>query len=189
MLATEPIVMFLSLWVAFNFATVYCFFVAFPVVFTEVYSLSIEQGGLTFISILIGSILGGVLSITCDTLIYKNHYQRSKTDASFVMTPEKRLYGAMIGSVLSPVGFFWFAWTTKENIHWMCPMVTSVFIACGNVLVFISVTLYLIETYLALLSASALARMGFSDTSLGRSFHFSCFRCMNAYTLAGPRVS
>jgi hypothetical protein len=56
MLFTEPIVIFLSIWVAFNFATVYCFFVAFPLVFTEVYGFSAEQDGLTFVSIVVGSV-------------------------------------------------------------------------------------------------------------------------------------
>jgi hypothetical protein len=48
MLFVEPIVAALSIYVAFNFATVYSFFVAFPFVFAEVYNFTPEQSGLTF---------------------------------------------------------------------------------------------------------------------------------------------
>jgi hypothetical protein len=105
MLFTEPIVMFFSLWVAFNFATVYSFFVAFPLVFTEVYGFSAEQGGLTFISLVVGSCLGALLNIGCDIMIYQKHLKRSMSDDHVVMTPEMRFYAAMIGSIISPIGF------------------------------------------------------------------------------------
>lgn len=170
MLVSEPIVMFLSIWVAFNFATVYCFFVAFPPVFAKVYGFTAEQGGLTFISIIIGSCLGALLSVGCDMFFYQKLLRRSESDGHFVMTPEMRLYSAMIGSILSPVGLFWFAWTAEEDIHWICPMIANVFIACGNVAIFISVALYLIETYQALLSASALAANGILRYIVGAVF-------------------
>jgi hypothetical protein len=86
------------------------------------------------------------------------------------MTPEMRLYGAMIGSILSPIGLFWFAWTAKADIHWVSPMFANLLIACGNVAIFVSAALYLVETYQALLSASALAANGILRYIVGAVF-------------------
>lgn len=49
-------------------------------------------------------------------------------------------------------------------------MVASAFVACGNVAVFVPVVLYLVETYLALLSASALAANGILRYIIGAVF-------------------
>jgi len=71
-------------------------------------------------------------------------------------TPEGRLDPAMIGGVLLPAGLFWFAWTTYQSIHWAVCIVGSSLFGFGQVLLFISLINYIIDSY-TVFAASALA--------------------------------
>jgi glucose uptake protein GlcU len=70
--------------------------------------------------------------------------------------PEARLQPAMIGGVLLPVGLFIFAWTTFTYIHWIVSIIGSAFFGIGQVLLFISLINYVIDSY-TVFAASALA--------------------------------
>ena len=61
MLLTEPIVMFLSLYVGFDFAVLYAFFAALPLVFAETYDFAPHQTGLVFLALGLGSVDVGYL--------------------------------------------------------------------------------------------------------------------------------
>ena len=56
-----------------------------------------------------------------------------------VMLPNVKLirdlevYGALIASI----GLFWFAFTTKQDVHWMSPIAASVPFAWGNLMIFV----------------------------------------------------
>ncbi|KAG6004772.1 Efflux pump fub11, partial [Claviceps maximensis] len=73
-----------------------------------------------------------------------------------------RLPPALLGAVLLPVGLFWFAWTNGIDVHWAVPIVGSGVFASGLVLVFLSLTNYLIDSYViyaaSVLAASAVLR-------------------------------
>jgi hypothetical protein len=61
--------------------------------------------------------------------------------------PENRLYGAMIGSGILPTGLFWFAWTARRDIHWICPVIAQAITIPGSLLIYISASLYMMDTY------------------------------------------
>jgi hypothetical protein len=67
-----------------------------------------------------------------------------------------RLEPALYGAIMLPVSLFWFAWTTYPSIHWAVGLVGTVFFGLGNVLVFIALTNYIIDTY-SLFAATAAA--------------------------------
>ena len=171
MLFTEPIVGFFSLYVAFNFAVLFCFFAAFPFVFESVYHFDVGETGLTFLALGIGCVLAVATIVIID-----RHFYREKMRISFqegrggVVAPEHRLYPAMLGSITLPVGLFWFAWTSRRDIHWISPVLAAIPFAYGNLLVFISCALYLIDTYAAHNGASALAANGLLRYLLGAAF-------------------
>lgn len=50
---------------------------------------------------------------------------------------------------------FWFAWTARPSIHWICPVIAEAFFSCGNLLVFTCSSLYLTDCYGAMYGASA----------------------------------
>lgn len=71
MLFTEPIIGLLSLYVGFNFALTYSFFVAFQYVFSTVYRFDLGSVGLTFLGLGIGCILACFAIIWHSEYIYK----------------------------------------------------------------------------------------------------------------------
>lgn len=144
MLLTDPIVILYSAYTAFNFAVIFCFFAAFPIVFIGMYRFSIWQSGLVFVGISAGCVVAVIIAITVDSVTYVRKIKDTKGSVS-QLPPEVRLYCAMIGSVLLPVGLFWFAWTSRADVHWMVPAVATVFFAAGNLLVFVGLDFRRVE--------------------------------------------
>jgi MFS family permease len=171
MLLTEPIVAFLSIYTAFNFSVLFGFFDAFPFVFEGVYHFNTGESGLSFLGIGIGVIISTGIFILMDRLIYrKKTMERRKSGDMTQLPPEERLYPAMLGSMLLPISLFWFAWTARSDIHWISPIIATIPFGIGNMLVFCSTVLYLIDTYGPLLGASAAAANGVLRYLLGAVF-------------------
>jgi hypothetical protein len=171
MLATEPIVAYFSMYTAFNFAVLFSFFTAFPIVFEGVYKFNIGEGGLTFLGIGLGCCMATGIFILMDRLTYRKKTLAARAKGDFAhLPPEQRLHSAMLGSFLLPIGLFWFAWTAREDVHWIVPILATVPFAIGNTLVFCSCVLYLIDTYGSLAGASAAAANGMLRYVLGAVF-------------------
>lgn len=137
MLLTEPIVGFLSFYVAFNFAVLYTFFAAFPYVFESVYHFNLEDSGLVFLGIGIGCILAVATCYVSDRYMYQPRVRQSYAEGKKgIVAPEYRLYPAMMGSFGLPIALFWFAWTAKSDVSWASPAVAGVPFAWGNLCIF-----------------------------------------------------
>ena len=171
MLVTEPIVACFSTYTAFNFSVLFGFFDAFPIVFQGVYGFDTGFSGLTFLGIGLGCCIATGIFIIMDRLTYrkKTLLARATGDMS-PLPPEQRLHSAMLGSFLLPISLFWFAWTAREDIHWIVPLIATVPFGVGNLLVFCSCVLYLIDTYGSLAGASAAAANGMMRYVLGAVF-------------------
>ena len=141
MLFTEPIVGFFSLYIAFNFSVLFCFFAAFPLVFQEVYGFGRGPAGLVWLSILVGCMLGVMTIIAIDKLVYRKYYVRALGNVQKeIVAPEYRLYSAMLGSLGLPIGLFWFGWSARKDVHWISPVLAGTPFAWGNLCVFVSYT-------------------------------------------------
>ncbi|OXV06889.1 hypothetical protein Egran_05344 [Elaphomyces granulatus] len=150
MLFTEPIVALYSIYTAFNFAVLFIFFEAFPIVFMGVYGFSLGECGLSFMGITVGCLLSVAVSNIVDRLThFKKLQQKIAAGGEASLPPEQRLHNAMIGSLLLPIGLFWFAWTARHDN---------------------SSALYLVEVYGPLNGASAIAANGLLRYALGGSF-------------------
>jgi MFS family permease len=142
MLITEPIVGLYSLYTAFNFAVLFSFFAAFPGIFQGTYGFSISMTGLTFFAIAVGCFIGAALFTVIDRVTYSKRVIQSRASGDNGMVgPEHRLYGAMLGSLLLPIGLFWFAWSSRADTHWISPVIATVPFACGNLLVFVCLSI------------------------------------------------
>jgi hypothetical protein len=162
MLFTEPIVSFICLYVACEFATLFTFFAAIPLIFQGVYHMSLEVSGLIFIAIVVGCLFGALTVLLCNIFFYLP--QAAKYPGQQI-APEHRLYPALIGSFGLPIGLFWFGWTARADISWASPTLALIVFAWGNLCVFVSTTQYLVDTYHGLtvasaMSANSLARYG-----------------------------
>ena len=171
MLFVEPIVFFMSLYTGFNFSVLFCFFDAFPLVFQGVYGFDTGLGGLTFLGIGLGCCISVATTILVNRTWYHAEYMKSHGEGRLgVVAPEHRLYVAMMGSFGLPIGLFWFAWTARANIHWICPILATVPFAWGNLCVFTAAALYLVDVYGPLNGASALAANGLVRYISGAAF-------------------
>ncbi|KAK1058821.1 hypothetical protein LTR74_013136 [Friedmanniomyces endolithicus] len=167
MLATEPIVMFFSLYNAFTFSVLFAFFAAYPYTFETVYGFNTWQYGLTFLGIGLGVILAVLTNIVIDRLIYTKKTTQALKEGRHMAAPEHRLYCAMVGSVGIPIGLFWFAWSARADVHWISPVLAGIPFAWGNLCVFMSAAMYLIDVYGSLNGASAMAANGLARYGLG----------------------
>ncbi|RAQ46311.1 hypothetical protein AFGD_000257 [Aspergillus flavus] len=141
LLFTEPIVLFMSLYVAIIYGTLYMMFAAFPIVFQTHRGWSLGIGGLAFLGIAIGVMLG-----VCYSIWYARRCAKFSDRTGGNLSPEARLPPAILGSILLPTGLFWFAWTNSTSIHWVVSIIGSGFFGCGQVLVFLSAMNYLIDS-------------------------------------------
>jgi MFS transporter, DHA1 family, multidrug resistance protein len=176
MLMTEPIVGFVCLYASFQFALLYTFVVASPYVFMTVYGFSLPEQGLSFLGFLMGVLLSPIPTFALDRYVYNAKFVAFKEATKSIGTraiefpPEHRLYGAMIGSGILPTGLFWFAWTARHGIHWICPIIAQAVTILGSLLVYISANLYMMDTYGPLYGASATGASSLSRYTLSAAF-------------------
>lgn len=164
MLVLEPIVTFICLYVALGFGTLFSFFAAVPYTFTSVYRFDVEQCGLVFLSVVIGCFLGLITIMLCDKLIYQKKVSQFPPNK---VPPEHRLYAAMVGSLVLPIGLFWFGWSAHVGVSRASPAAAISFFAWGNISIFITTFQYKTDTYTgnviaSAASANSLARYGFA---------------------------
>lgn len=110
-----------------------------------------QIASLSFLSLLIG-----ILTSCCAVWIYSTRYYSKRLRARGKLFPEDRLPPVMLGSILLPIGLFWFAWTSSPSITWIPQMIAGFFIGSGIMLIFTNGIVYLVDIYLQA-SASALA--------------------------------
>jgi MFS family permease len=186
MLFTEPIPGLFSLYVAFQFAVQYTFFAAFPFIFEESYGFDLGQIGLTFLGLGVGVIPGFIILIVFTMKFYKPWVIELKTThikkvraahaageevptSTGVPPPEWRLILAIPASILMPIALFLFGWTVG-NTHWIVPVIAEGIYDMGQLLIFMSATLYVTDCYGPLYGASAMAANTLLRYSMGAAF-------------------
>lgn len=104
MLAFEPVVQAFSLWLGFLWGLVFLLLESVPVVFAQYTSFKTSSQSLAFVSLFIGALIGFVATIHQEHL-YKKDFRAAAAQGQRVK-PESRLYHAMVGGALIPVGMF-----------------------------------------------------------------------------------
>lgn len=163
LLFREPIVLVASLYMAIIYGTVYMFIGAMPIVYNEDRGWSEGIGGLSFMGIAAGIIIGLVYAI------YDNHHRYVKLFLSGTATAESRLPPAIVGAIALPVGMFAFAWTNYPTIHWSVSIILSTPFGFGCVLVILPLVNYLIDSY-TIYAASVLAAAAIFRCVVGAVF-------------------
>jgi MFS family permease len=106
MLFTEPIVFSTSLACAIIQAILFCWYIAYPVIFARVYGFSEKEQGLAFLPIMVGNLLAVLVIGILDKIKYQKARQFATATGGKV-EPELRLYAAFVGSIGAPVSIFW----------------------------------------------------------------------------------
>ncbi|KAH8816576.1 putative polyamine transporter 4 [Xylogone sp. PMI_703] len=169
MLTLEPLVACISIYTGFAFAMIFSFLGSYNYVFLSVYNFDSKQIGLTFIGIMIGYFFAIATFGFFDKRIYAKEAAKAAAQGR-KPAPEHRLYAAMVGSVLLPIGLFWFAWSPNKSTHWIVPTLAGIPFGWGCLAIVLSATIYLVDVYQAENSASAIAANGILRYGLGAAF-------------------
>ncbi len=142
MLAQEPILLLITLYMAFIYGILYLFFEAYPVSFQEERGWNLGVGALPFLGITIGVIFGaGFVSY-----ITKTRFARKMKQHGHVV-PEERLPPMIVGAFMLPAGLFWFAWTSSPHITWVPQVLAGIPIGMGIFMIFMQGLNYIIDCY------------------------------------------
>ncbi|KAK3643958.1 MFS siderochrome iron transporter 1 [Elasticomyces elasticus] len=164
LLFREPIVLLLSIYMAIIYGTLYMLLNAFPIVYQQGRGWSPGLGGLAFLGIAIGSFVAILFA-----LWENKRYGRMSDYHQGFAPPETRLPCVMLGGILVPIGFFWFAWTNYPSVHYLVPIAAGIPMGAGMILIFLGLVLYLIDSY-TLFAASVLAANGVLRSLFGATF-------------------
>lgn len=105
LLFTEPIVLLISIYVAFIYGLLYLFLSVYPIVFQQIHGWNRGVGGLPMISFVIGMLLaGGYIVLQQPAYIKRLRANNGET------VPEWRLAPVVVGGVTFAIGLFWFGW-------------------------------------------------------------------------------
>ena len=135
MLVTEPIVIGISLYLGFNFAVIFSFFITVPVVLEATYGFDIQKVGLAFIAAIVGSLLACFTSALIDRVTTPRLLKRSRNG---MIDLEHRLYPSMIGGFGILASLFWIGWTASPKFRWASPVLGTFLYVWGNVSVLVS---------------------------------------------------
>ncbi|KAK7525417.1 polyamine transporter [Phyllosticta citriasiana] len=164
-LFSEPITFCAAAYNGFIYGIVYLFNEAFPLVFGPTgHGFNSGQWGLAFLGIGIGSLLGAVMHP-----LQERYYLKRVRENEGKGCPEARMWMARFGTFLLPISLFWFAWTSYESVHWIVPIVGSVFFGMGIYIIILAVLNYVVDSYQTC-SASALAGVILVRNIVGAGF-------------------
>lgn len=165
LLATEPIVLLLSIYMSFIYGLLYLFLTAYPIVFQEIHGFNKGVGGLPYFGMVVGEVLAGAFIVS-----QQPAYQRKLAANNNIPIPEWRLPPAIIGGFAFSAGLFWFAWSGyKASIHWIVPTLSGLLTGFGLLTIFLQCLNYIIDAYL-LFAASAVAANTFCRSLAGAVF-------------------
>ncbi|PVH81274.1 multidrug resistance protein [Cadophora sp. DSE1049] len=171
LLLLEPMCSCLCLFSALLLGILYLFFGAFPLVFRVNHGFNLWETGLTFLGLMVGMLIG----LSTNPIWHRNYIRlvsRSKIAADreqLKPDPEFRLPPAIAGVFCIPVGIFWFGWTTYSSVHWIVPIIGSIFFGLGMFLIFNGIFTFLVDAY-PTYAASALAANTFLRCIFAASF-------------------
>ncbi|KAG0652457.1 putative transporter [Hyphodiscus hymeniophilus] len=179
LLVTEPIVLLLSIYMAFIYGLLYLFLTAYPIVFQEIHGMSGGVGGLPYFGMVIGMLCAGVYIV-----LTQPSYNRKLAANNGVPVPEWRLPPVIIGGLSFAGGLFWFGWSGyKADIPWIVPTLSGLLTGFGLLSIFLQSLNYLVDAYL-MFAASAIAA-----NTLIRSLAGAGFPLFSQYMFAALHVN
>lgn len=165
LLVTEPIVLLLSIYMAFIYGLLYLFLTAYPIVFQQIHGMSGGVGGLPYFGMIIGMLFAGTyIALT------QPSYNRKLAANNGVPIPEWRLPPVIFGGLSFAGGLFWFGWSGyRADIHWIVPTLSGLLTGFGLLAIFLQSLNYLVDAYL-MFAASAIAANTFLRSLAGAGF-------------------
>ncbi|PYI16999.1 membrane transporter [Aspergillus violaceofuscus CBS 115571] len=169
LLFREPIVLLLSVYSSILNGITYMSFAAYPIVFQQIRGWNSLDTGLTFIGMLVG-VLCAIPHVLVSHTEYVKKMSRTRYRDTARLPPEVRLLDAFPASIALPVGLFWFAWTiVPVSIPWIVPVLGSVPVGYGLLMIFLPCYNYLVDSY-TIYAASVMAACTLMNSVFAAAF-------------------
>ncbi|CAK1358839.1 putative transporter [Cercospora beticola] len=152
LLFTQPIVQVLALYIGYVYGVLYLVLASFPAVWRTQYNESVSIGGLNYISLGLGFLIGTQIAAKFADRIYK----RLKAKNNDIGRSEFRVPLMFPGAAMVPIGLLIYGWSAQFRVHWIVPNIGTAIFAAGNQLVFQNCQTYLVDAYTRY-AASAIA--------------------------------
>lgn len=167
LMTTQPIVQVLALYMAFIYGTMYLTLATFPTLWTspDYYNESQGIGGLNYISMGLGFLVGAQLG----ALLIDRIYRRLKHRSNGVGKPEFRVPLLGVAALCMPAGLFIYGWTAQTHCHWIAPNIGIFMFSMGCIAGMQCIQTYIVDTYTRY-AASALAASVLLRSLAGFSF-------------------
>ncbi|KAJ5113437.1 bicyclomycin resistance protein [Penicillium angulare] len=164
MLMFSPIIIITSLFIAITYGYMYLLFTSFTQVFGRYYGFTTNTVGFCFLGLGIGSFLGvAVFSGISDRIMKAKANADSHCSTGITMAaqkngmrPEYRLPPLPWAVLSLAFGLLMYGWTAELRLHWIFPIIGTVFIGLGQLLLFMVLQMYLIDAF-TIYAASAVA--------------------------------
>ncbi|RAL07017.1 MFS transporter [Aspergillus homomorphus CBS 101889] len=143
MLFLSPIVALFSMYIGIVFGYLYLLFTTITHIYETTYHFSQGNTGLVYIGVGVGAAIGmvifGALSDRIQIqLTAKNNGQSE---------PEFRLPLLIPGSILVPIGLFWYGWSVDKHVPWIMPVIGLAWIGFGMIGTFLPIQSYMVDAF------------------------------------------
>lgn len=136
MLTLSPIVLLLSVYIAFTYGTLYLLFTTLPTTFEETYGFDVGMTGLVYLALGAGTCSGWLFIIIYSD---KSVIRLAKSNNG-EFEPEMRLAMTIGFGSLLPITFFWYGWSAEYKVHWMSTILSLVPFGIGIMGLFLPIT-------------------------------------------------
>ena len=145
LISTQPIIQVLALFMAYTYGLMYLVLSTFPALWTSpsYYDESTGIGGLNYIALGLGFFLGTQIGAPLNDMFYR----RLKKRNGGVGRSEFRVPLMVPGSILMPIGLFWYGWTAQTHQFWLLPDIGVCIFAVGVILIFQCSQTYVVDAY------------------------------------------
>lgn len=163
LLATEPILVLITLYMSFCYGLLFLFIEGYPVAFQEVRGWSPQLSSLTFVGLLVG-VGCGMLGVIVHAL--KVLAKKSAIAQEGKLVPEQLLPPMISGAVVLPLGLFCFAWTSHSHITWIPQAVAGIPVGAAMFAILIQGIKYIVDVFFryanSAISANTIVRSFFA---------------------------
>ncbi|KAF2481736.1 major facilitator superfamily domain-containing protein [Neohortaea acidophila] len=167
LLSTQPIIMVMSLYMAYLYGLVYLVITSFSTLYTspKYYHESVGISGLHYIALGLGYFVGAQVSARANDWMYR----RLKARNNGVGRPEFRVPMLIPCAVLLPIGLLWYGWSAQGRVFWLMPDIGAGILAAATITGYQGIQSYVIDSYTKY-AASAIAAISFIRSIAGFGF-------------------
>lgn len=143
LLFTQPTLQVMSIFMAYNFGINYIMFSTFAELWTQRYGQTVSQSGLNYIALAIGNTLAAQVGARVTDRVWAH----LKKKAGGVSAPEYRVPMMIPGSLLIPIGLFWYGWAGELRAYWVITDIGVAIFAAGIILGTQSMQAYVLDSF------------------------------------------